>query len=138
MGDIVWHGHHENVCPIEELSGTIAVRQEQIQRNKPEHEQAIRLRLLQPCSPQAVALFRQYEAAVVQLFAEYSAAEAALRAQYSAAVAPLRAQYEAAEAPLWAQYSAAVATLLQPILDLHRTECGCTEWDGKEIVFPKP
>ena len=90
-GDYVWHGHHENSCPIEQLTGTLENRRVQIKESKPHAEHAIRIRLLRPCSPQAILLFKQYEAAK--------------------------------------------AMLLQPILALHATECGCTEWNGKEIVF---
>lgn len=169
MGEYCWHGHHKNVCPIERLTGTIAERRVDIKAHKPLHEQVIRLKLLKPCSGEAIRLFTryrdgeaalwarydadtapmlaQYRADKVTLWAQYKADraapwerydadEAALWARYRADLATLLARYQADVAPRWTQYEADVAPLLAPILALHKTECGCTEWNGMEIVFP--
>ena len=146
-GDIVWHGHHRNDCPIEQLQGTIEARREAIRR-KPRHEQAVRLRLLRPCSDEATRLWAAYPAAKIQLVEQYQALHSTLRAEYEAAEAPLWAQYEVALAPLReahraakdalvAAYQTARQALLLPILALHQTECRCTEWNGEQIVFPQ-
>ena len=112
MGDIVWHGHHENQCPLEELTGTIEERRQEIIAEKPRYEHELRLRLLRPASPEAVEA----------------------KAAYRAAMATARAGcWGAAMAPAQAAYDAAVTTALQAILALHATECPDCPWDGHSI-----
>ena len=64
MGDIVWHGHHESDCPLEELDGTIEGRRQDIIAQKPRDEHELRLRLLRPASPEAVEAWAAYRAAL--------------------------------------------------------------------------
>ena len=59
-----------------------------------------------------------------------------LGAQYQADAAARWVKSEEATAILLAMYRARMARLLQPILAHHAVECGCTEWNGTEIVFP--
>ena len=143
MGDIVWHGHHENDCPIEELPGTIADRVWAIVTYKPVIQQEIRLRLLKMCSPKAVILYDAFRVAEAPIWEPYLAVYRQLNAQYDEAnhATPetrmtLWASYQAARATFMAPIQAARAPLLAPILALHAAECGCTEWNGAEIVFP--
>ena len=144
MGDIVWHGHHEDDCPLEELDGTIADRVREIVMNKPVIQQEIRLRLLKMCSPNAVILYDAFRVAEAPIWETHWEAYRLLWAQYEAVrAAPdpktratLWAAYQAARAKFLAPIQAARAPLLAPILALHATECGCTEWNGTEIVFP--
>ena len=142
MGDIVWHGHHENDCPIEELPGTIADRVWEIVTYKPVIEREIRLRLLKMCSPKAVILYDAFRVAEAPIWEPQMEAYRLLWEQYDAANATpetratLWAAYQAARAKFLAPIQAARAPLLAPILALHATECGCTEWNGQEIVFP--
>ncbi len=125
--DYVWHGHHDNKCPIELLDGSIEERRAEIERNKPANEQATRLKLLKLASPEAIKAFHAYEAQRAPLYADYRAKDA-----------PLYADYQAQRAPLYADYEAKRAPLLAPVLALHETECGCSEWDAETglIAFP--
>ncbi len=136
--DYVWHGHHDNKCPIELLDGSIGQRRADIKRNKPAHEQAVRLKLLKPASPEAVEAFKAYQAKRAPLWADYQAQDAPLWADYQAQRAPLWADYQVQNKPLLADYEAKRAPLLAPILALHETECGCSEWDSETglIAFP--
>ena len=144
MGDIVWHGHHENDCPIEELPGTIAERVHEIVTYKPVHEHEIRLRLLKRCLPKAVILYDAFRVAEAPIWDTYFEAHRQLEAQYEAVRAEsnlktratLYEAYLVARATFMAPIREARAPLLAPILARHALECGCTEWNGKDIVFP--
>ena len=133
MGDIVWHGHHESDCPLEELTGTIEQRRQRIIATKPPAEYELRLRLLKPASPEAVEAWRAYRAAVATALAAYDAAMVPAQAAFGAAVAPAHAAYDAAMVPAQAAYDAVKVTALQPILALHAIECPDCPWDGHTI-----
>ena len=125
MGDIVWHGHHENVCPLEELDGTIEERRQQIIAEKPAGEHELRLRLLRLASPEAVEAWAAYHAALAPAWRAFDEVLALDQAAYVA--------YDAAVAAWAAAYDAAVATALRPILALHAIECPDCPWDGHSI-----
>jgi hypothetical protein len=42
----------------------------------------------------------------------------------------LKEKYQKIKQPAWAEYK-------KNIEKLHKEQCGCTEWNGEEIVFPK-
>ena len=125
MGDIVWHGHHENVCPLEELLGTIRQRKQDIIYRKQQTEHATRLRLLKLASPEAVAAFRAYQ---IALNATWDSHQAERRGRSAGAITK----------NLDETFDADYKTLVAPILALHATECvpDCP-WDGQRIVFPQ-
>ena len=89
------HVHHEEPC--EALTEPIENRIAYILREKPEHERALRLRLMRPITAKA--------------YAKYEADRAALDAKYRADIAPLDAKYEADIAALYAKYEADLAAL---------------------------
>ena len=109
------HIHHEVAC--EALTEPIENRIAYILAEKPEHERALRLRLMRPTT--AVAL------------AAYQSAVAGALAAYQSAVAGPLAAYQSAKAGAWAAYQSAVAVA-------HRFVCsvkGCP-FDGLTI-FPE-
>ena len=118
IGTWVLHCHHEML--FETLTEPAKNRIAFILSSKPEHEQALRLRLFRPL-PQTVG------EELAPLVADYNAKLASLYADYKAKRAPLYADYEAKRAPLLADYRAKCALL-------HRKNCivGCP-WDGITI-----
>lgn len=120
-----WHIHHDVLV---EFTDNIQERIDYIQSDKPKNEIATRLRLMKSVKgklPKAVTAANQ---AADLAWAEYRAVgtdwEENLRrhAKYLAADGKCR---KALEANL-------------PALEaLHAKECGCKEWNGKVLIFPK-
>ena len=113
--DYVWHGHHENDCPLELLKGTIEARQQDIRTNKPKHEHKTRLHLLALASMRAITLFKKYEKVrgpalaeyekVCDLaLAEYEKVRGLAWAEYEKVCDLALAEYEKVRGPAWAEY----------------------------------
>ena len=157
MGDIVWHGHHESDCPLEELDGTIEERRQEIIAEKPPKEHELRLRLLRPASLKARQAWAAYRAALASAWEVYDAAVAPAKAAYDesveawataydeavgawaalgaydAALALAQAARDAGMASARAAIDAVKVTALRPILALHAIECPDCPWDGHSI-----
>ena len=67
-----WHVHHDQLMEL--LTEDIEVRRQYIREHKPEDEQALRLRLLQPVRSQFPARLGQAQVAYSQARAAYSQA----------------------------------------------------------------
>jgi hypothetical protein len=150
-----WHVHHDVL--VEELTEPIENRIEYIKKHKPKHEIETRLRLLKPASyvqpawekyekikKQAWMKFRktveparteceiiikqvlkecermkkeECEIIIKQALDECARIEGDARTEYDRIEKQARIEYE------------------KTIEKIHKEECGCTEWNGKEIIF---
>jgi len=108
---LCWHAWHNEICSICDYERRIAV----IKACKPAHEVPTRLRLIKPIHGRAPAAVRA--TAMACYMAEYTTPQ-----HFQAAVAA---------------HKAALGTHASAIEALHASECGCTEWNGTELVFPQ-
>lgn len=129
--DMVWHGHHENECPLEMLDGTIEGRIADILANKPVEEHPTRLRLLKlvrgPLPPALVAASNKWNVARTR----WNVARTSLNETCAAWVAACAGWDEARD-----KWYAALRDHMPAILALHMIECQDCPWDGHNI-FPK-
>ena len=145
MGDIVWHGHHNNRCPLEELSGTIEERREEIRRTKRREEHELRLSLLQPASQEAQALWRSYIRANVASWEAYDAIVAPRLSVFEQSLSVVASfddafaseAYETARNQAVSELRVAQMAALAPVLALHATECPDCPWDGQMIPLER-
>ena len=153
-----WHVHHDAL--VEELTEPLQNRIDYIKLHKPAHEIPTRLKLIKIASGvlpaweqykkvQASALeqyekvkasaWEQYEKVEASAWEQYEKVEASAWEQYEKVKASALEQYEKVKASAWEQYKKVQASALEQyekiIKKLHKKQCGCTEWNGKEIVF---
>lgn len=119
------HIHHE--APVELLTEPIENRIAYIRSEKPEAEQALRLRLMRPVS---TAAWADYEWAVAPAWADYERIEDKAWAEYERVKA--WAEYERVKAAAWAEYKRFVAVA-------HAAVCPTPDcpWDGFSIFGGK-
>src|SRR3990167_6015311 len=120
-----WHIHHSIL--VEELTEPIKNRIEYIKKHKPEHERETRLRLMKPAKGIGLA-WAEYEKITDAAWAEYKKIIDAALAEYEKITDAAWAEYDKITDAAWAEYK-------KIIEKLHKEQCGCTEWDGREIVF---
>jgi len=136
-----WHPHHDKIV---EYCWDYEERTEYIRNYKPEHEIETRLRLFQPVKGKLPDEVVTAGIAHGEAWIAYDKAQAAYRkacvAYYKAGTAYNKARdvydkaedaYDKAEAA----YRKALSKHMPAIEALHAKECGCKEWNGKEIVF---
>ena len=117
VGSYGWHIHHEQL--VEQTTEPIEHRIRFIIDNKPQHEVALRLRLMRPVKDAAaIASARKAYDAATASARKADAATASARKAYAAAIASARKAYDAA------------------IASAHLIECPNCTWDGKTI-FPE-
>ena len=146
-GIFYWHVHHSIL--VEELTEPIKNRIKYIKKHKPEHERETRLRLMKPAKGIGPA-YAEYEKITDAAWAEYDKITDAAWAEYKKIIGPAEAEYEKITDAALAEYKkikglaeaeykkitdAAWAEYEKIIEKLHKEQCGCTEWDGREIVF---
>ena len=103
VGTWAWHLHHETL--IEKLNEPAKNRIDYILSDKPEEEQALRLRLFRPVKSKVLA---------------------AAWAEYDKLLAPARAEYDKVRAAAWAEYDKVLAAA-------HKKDCRDCPWDGTSI-----
>ena len=144
-----WHIHHDVL--VGKLLEPITNRIEYIKSNKPKNEIETRLRLMKPASGVAPALeqykkiqaqaweqyekiktqaWEQYKKIKTQAWEQYEKIQTQAWEQYEKIQAPALEQYKKIQAQAWEQYK-------KVIEKLHEKQCGCKEWNDKEIVFPR-
>jgi hypothetical protein len=101
----IFYWHVHHDRLVEELAQPIEKRIEYIRKHKPKHEVKTRLRLLKPAIGIRQA-WAEYETTIEQAWAEY------MRIRESA----------------WTEY-------VRIREKLHKEQCNCSEWNGKELVF---
>ncbi len=106
-----WHVHHDILV---EWCHTYKERVEAIKRYKPETEQGLRLRLLQPVRGPLPPAF-------VKAWATYSKAEATYSKEWGA------------YSKEWATYSKARDEAMPALVALHAQECKNCPWNGTTI-----
>ena len=118
-----WHVHHDIL--LEWTCEPIEERIEYIQANKPEFEQATRLRLLKPVRGKLPSKLVQAGAVFGQAWAAYN--------QTKATYGPAKPGPRMAEP---STYDQAYMACLPAIEALHAQECPECPWDGRTI-FPQ-
>jgi len=126
--EFYWHIHHDKL--VEPLTEPIENRIKYIKKEKPENERELRLKLLKKVKGKLPAKFvKAREAYYKAREAYYKAEEAYIKAR--------EAYYKAREAYVKARsaYYKAWEECKTEIEKLHKKECGCKYWNGREIVF---
>jgi uncharacterized protein YozE (UPF0346 family) len=108
-----WHCHHDILC---EYVWDYQERVDYIKREKPKNEIETRLRL-----------FKKVKGDLPKEYAEAWKKYVEAKKKYVEAAT----KYDEA----WEKYEEAWKKYVLKIEALHKKECGCKEWNGKEIVF---
>ena len=101
IGTMAWHCHHEVLS--EALTEPAENRIAYILSDKPEQEQALRLRLFRP-APTLVTAWAEYERVKVTALAEYERVKVTAWAEYERVKVTAWAEYKRVKAPAWAEY----------------------------------
>lgn len=109
-----WHVHHDKL--IEQLTEPIKNRIEYIKNHKPKNEIETRLRLLKNATGIKSA-WKKYEEILQSAWKKYKETkQQALE------------KYEETKQQAWKKSG---------LEKLHKQQCGCKEWNGKELVFAR-
>jgi hypothetical protein len=115
-----WHVHHDQL--VEKLIEPIEARIEYIKKCKPKNEIKTRLKLLKKAT------------GIAQVWRDYWKVEHRAWKKY-------KEEYKKCNFVAWREYKkiqkSALRKLNKKLEQLHQQQCGCKEWDGKKIVFPK-
>ena len=123
MKGFYWHCHHDELC---EWVYDKKERVDYIKNNKPEHESKTRLKLFKKVKGK---LPKEYMEALKAWDRARKKAWEAREKNWGAREKNWEDAWEAWE-DAWEKYKPQVEKL-------HAKECGCKEWNGKEIVFGK-
>jgi hypothetical protein len=132
-----WHIHHEALA--EERTYAVEDRISYILREKPLHEQPLRLRLMRPVLDRdaLAAIYKTYSDALAAIYKTYRDALAPIYKTYRDALAPIDKTYSDALAPIYKTYGDALAPIDKTYRDalaaLHGRECPVSTWDGMTI-----
>lgn len=124
-----WHVHHDTLC---EWCYNYQERVDYIKKNKPKHEVKTRLRLFNPVKNVKLIPKEFAEAEIKRDEALDKFAEAEIK--YPEAVKKYEEacmKYEEAVK----KYEEAWKKCAPQLEKLHKKECGCSEWNGEEIVI---
>ena len=138
-----WHCHHDKLC---EYVWDYAERVNYIKNNKPENEIKTRLRLFKKVKGKLPKEFVEAREKYVEAGEKYVEAEKKLVEAGKKYVEAEKKYNEAGEKYNEARkkYNEAGEKYVEagekykPQLEaLHKKECGCSNWNGKEIVFKR-
>ena len=132
----VWLCHHEVLT--ERLAEPAENRIAYILSDKPEHEQALRLRLFRP-APELEAAYAEYRRVKGPAYAEYQRVNGLAYAEYQRVRGPAYAEYVRVNGLAWAEYvrveGAALADRNATAAKLYVVRFPDSPWNGKTI-FP--
>ena len=131
-----WHVHHDKLL---EYCYDYKERAEYIKKNKPKHEVETRLRLFKPVRGKLPKDLIEAERKHVE--ARRKLDEAGQK-YYEAERKLDEAGRKWCEAwrkwdEAWRKYDEVLEKHKSFLEELHKKECGCKEWNGKELVFNK-
>src|SRR2546428_325335 len=106
---LYWHVHHDTLC--EELTYPLQQRIDHIKQHKPITEIETRLKLLKPCSDQAIKAWLVYSKAESEAWSVYQKAESE-----------------------WSVYHKAELEARSELELLHKIECKNCPWNGETIL----
>ena len=136
VGTMAWHCHHEVLS--EALTEPAENRIAYILSDKPEQEQALRLRLFRPAPTLATAL-AEYERVVATAWAEYERVKVTALAEYKRVKVTAWAEYERVKVTAWAEYKRVKAPAWAEYKRVEAPEhakcCPDCPWDG-HTIFP--
>jgi len=131
-----WHCHHDKLC---EWVYDYQERVNYIKSEKPKNEIETRLRLFKEVKGKLPAEVVKAWGKLKAAWEKYKAAREKYeeaREEYEAVVVKCNAAWEK-YAAAWGKLKAVLLKYKPELEELHKTECGCKEWNGKEIVFGK-